>query len=120
MPSCGLSPVCSNVYRLIRGDRLLCPKLTESLEADGKPHWEYNELLSLCAPRAVLLLESFNDPYNPDIAPVFECFNAASRVYELLGAPEKLAIYTHGDGHNVIGDVREVAYRWLDRFLKPR
>jgi len=118
VPSCGLSPVCSNIYRLLREGRQLCPKLNESLQANGKPLWEYNELLALCAPRAVLLLEPFNDPYNPDIAPVFDCFNAARAVYELLDEPGKLAIYAHGDGHDVVPSVREMAYNWIERFLK--
>ena len=66
----------------------------------------------------MLLLEPFNDPYNPDIAPVFDCFNAARAVYELLDEPGKLAIYTHGDGHDVVPSVREMAYNWIERFLK--
>jgi len=120
VPSCGVSPVCSNAYRLVRRDRLLCPALSEQPEVDGKAIWDYHEMLALCAPRAVLLLEPFNDPYNPDIGPVFECVDSARRVYELLGEPEKLAIYVHGDGHNTAPAVREIAYRWFDRFLKGR
>ena len=118
VPSCGVSPVCSNVYRLVRNDRFLCPALTRGLEADGKAVWDYHDVLALCAPRAVLLIEPFNDPYNPQIAPVVECFNSARRVYELLKAPDRLAILIHGDGHNTTPSVRQVAYRWLDRFLR--
>jgi len=120
VPSCGLSPVCTNVYRLIRRDRYLCPPLSAHIEKDGKAIWDYHEMLALCAPRAVLLLEPFNDPYNPEIASVFRCFDSASGVYELLAEPEKLAIYAHGDGHDTVPPVRESAYRWFDRFLLGR
>jgi len=120
VPSCGLSPVCSNVYRLQQHDAVLCPALTAQLRKDGKAIWDYQEMLALCAGRAVLLLEPFNDPYNPNIASVMECFDAARCVYELVAAPEKLAIYVHGDGHDTIEDVRELAYRWIDRHLRNR
>lgn len=120
VPSCGLSPVCSNVYRLTGRDRLLCPAVSDQLAQDGKAVWDYHEMLALCAPRAVLLLEPFNDPYNPDIAPVLACLASARKVYELLGEAGKLAIYIHGDGHDTVASVRETAYQWLDRFLRPQ
>jgi hypothetical protein len=118
VPSCGLSPVCSNVYRYIERDAELCPPLSEQLTADGRAVWEYQEMLALCAPRAVLLVEPFNDPYNPDVAPVFDCYNKARRAYELLGRAEGLSLLIHGDGHDTVGEVRRYAYSWLDRFLR--
>jgi len=118
VPSCGLSPVCSNVYRYIERDGALCPPLAEQLRKDGKAVWEYQDVLALCAPRAVLLIEPFNDPYNPDIEPVLACFCSARKAYELLGRPEALSILVHGDGHDTVGQVRQHAYAWLERFLK--
>jgi hypothetical protein len=41
-------------------------------------------------------------------------------VYELVGAPENLAFYCHGQGHSVGHESRQLAYGWLDVHLKPQ
>ena len=40
------------------------------------------------------------------------------RCLNLLEVPEKCAAYIHGDGHDTVDDVRDMAYDWLERFLK--
>jgi pimeloyl-ACP methyl ester carboxylesterase len=117
VPSTGLSPVLTNGYRLTGRDRLLCPALSKHLDWGGERLWEYNEMLALCAPRALLLLEPFNDSYNPSPAATFGCFDAARQVYQLLGSPGNISMLVHGDGHDTIYPVRQYAYAWLRRFL---
>ena len=39
-------------------------------------------------------------------------------MYSLLGQPDKLAMYIHGDGHDTVDDVRSFAYDWIERFMK--
>ena len=55
---------------------------------------------------------------NFDVQGVKDCVAAAKPVYELLGAAEKLAANYPDCGHDFPEDVRAVAYRWLDRWLK--
>jgi hypothetical protein len=77
-------------------------------------------LLALCAPRAMLYLEPFHDftGGNPDVSVTFACINQAAQVYRLLGAPERISCVIQGDGHDTPPDLRDCAYRWLDRFLR--
>jgi hypothetical protein len=70
-------------------------------------------MLALVAPRTLLLIEPFNDPYNPFIEATVACFLAARRVYELLGAPQRLSLLCHGNGHGTIGMLRDHAYAVL-------
>lgn len=116
--STGISPNVSNVFRSITRDMNLSPRLSEAIMKTGRPPWDYQDLLSLIAPRALLALEPFNDNCNPDVGPTLRCLYLAASAWVRSGAADKLAFYTHGDGHDTIDDVREMAYRWLDRFLK--
>ena len=88
------------------------------LEKNGKSPWELNEILGLCAPRAVLVLEPFNDKYNPYTSVVYDCVYSAHKVYALLEHPERLCFYIHGDSHDTVDSVRELAYDYIDRFMK--
>ncbi|MCX7012639.1 MAG: dienelactone hydrolase family protein [Candidatus Sumerlaeota bacterium] len=116
--STGVSPNLVNAHRSIIKNPHNLPLLIEHMIRTNVPPWEYNELLALCAPRAVLLLEPFNDPYNPQILAIFACVQSAFRVYQLIGAPANLQIVVHGFGHDTPGDVRDYAYRWFDAHLK--
>lgn len=82
--------------------------------------WDYHEMIGLCAPRALLVLESHVDMYNPNVWPGTQCFYFGSEVYKLLGHPERLTMVTHGEGHDTPKDLREFGYVWFDRFLKRR
>jgi hypothetical protein len=88
------------------------------IERNGKSPWELNEMVALCAPRAVLVLEPFNDKYNPYTSVVYECVQSAHKVYALLEHPERLCFYIHGDNHDTVDSVRELAYDFIDRFMK--
>lgn len=120
-PSCGISPNVSNVFRYITRHAALMPTLSAAITQTGRMPWDYHELLALCAPRALLAFEPYNDTEgcNPDVGTTIECLNRAAQVYRLLGHPERLAFMIHGDGHDTPPDVREMAYRWFDRFLRP-
>jgi dienelactone hydrolase len=118
VPSCGISPHVSNAHRYITYLRSSLPKLAGMLDQDKATQWEYSELIGLCAPRAVLVIEPWNDVCNPDVTPSFQCFYAARKAYALLGAAERLSMLVHGDGHGTTPTVREFAYVWLERFLR--
>lgn len=115
--SAGVSPKITNVYRNLNTGRLLNPAVSAAIERNGKIPWDMHEIIALCAPKAVMLIEPFNDPYNPYALPTLECVNSASEVYKLLEHPDRLSLYLHGDGHDTVDDVRSMAYNWLTRFL---
>lgn len=115
--STGISPNCSNIYRYCSWDDNLSPLLSKAMSTDGRIPWEYNEMLSLCALRALLVLEPYNDCHNPDVAATMECVYRAWGVFELLGCAENLAMLIHGAGHGTPHDVRQVGYAWFDRHL---
>jgi hypothetical protein len=116
--STGISPNLSNVFRNITRDRHLMPLMSRENEQNGVMPWDYHELIALCAPRALLLLEPFNDSCNPDTLATYTCIHQASRVYRLLDASERLSTLVHGEGHDTPPDIREFSYRWFDRFLR--
>ncbi len=114
----GISPNCTNVYRRVTWTEYRNPILAKSiLDSYGQMPWDYHQAIALCAPRALFLIEPHNDDYNPDVNSTFACFTSASRVYRLLGHPERLSILVHGDGHGTQKPVRELAYDWIDRQL---
>ena len=115
--SAGVSPNATNAYRIVKHDKYLNPKLAENMTFDGRNQWEYEEFISLCAPRSVLFMEPFYDDYNPHTMATITCIYNASNIYKLLDVPEKIALFTHGDGHTTIRQTKDFAYEWMDRFL---
>ncbi|MBR2465329.1 MAG: acetylxylan esterase [Clostridia bacterium] len=118
IPSTGISPFATNAYRLVHTAHPIHPHEAKMLEKNGKSPWELNEMLGLCAPRALLLLEPFNDKYNPYTSVVYDCVYSAHKVYALLEHPERLCFYIHGDSHDTVDSVRELAYDYIDRFMQ--
>ena len=115
--STGLSPNLTNIYRALNRTQQLEPAVINAMKRRGHTPWELNEMLALCAPRAVLCIEPFNDPCNPYTEATIDCIKSAWEVYNLVGDPSKLAMYIHGDGHDTVDDVRNFAYDWLERFM---
>ncbi len=119
--STGISPWVTNIYRELNRPlptQKLDPQQTAAMIKNGKSPWELSEILSLCAPRPIMCLEPFNDPFNPYTMVSIECVHKAWEVYQLLGSPQKVGLYVHGDGHDTVDEVRRMAYDWFDRFLK--
>jgi dienelactone hydrolase len=114
VPSTGISPNLTNIYRSGPGG------LEQYRKRSGHTLYDYQDMIALCAPRPMLVLEPFNDPYNPYIEANFRCFTMGQRAYQLLGKPECFCALTHGDGHDTTPHVREFAYRWFERWLKQQ
>jgi dienelactone hydrolase len=114
--STGVSPNLSNIYRNLSTaqNHGLSPRLNAATLADGRPPWEYEELLALIAPRALILLEPFNDPGNPFIETTIDCFLKARRAWELLGASPNATLVCHGRGHDTPPEMRSYAYDLLE------
>ena len=116
--STGVSPMISNTYRGMRGIRRQEKFYWEEVEKNANYAWDYTEMIALCAPRALMVIEPTNDPYNPFIEFTFRSIFGAMPVWKLYDHPEKLNFLMHGDGHDTVGEVRAFAYMWFERFLK--
>jgi fermentation-respiration switch protein FrsA (DUF1100 family) len=86
------------------------------LKPDKVP-FDFPEVVAALAPRAFLASSPLHDS-NFDVDGVKDCLAAAAPVYELLGAKEKLAANYPDCKHEFPPAVRDVAYRWLDRWLE--
>jgi hypothetical protein len=117
VPSTAVTPARTNAHRALARFELEEPKFLEHVRQTRVPPFDVHEVLALCAPRAVLVLEPFNDPYNVTVLTSFESVYSAYHAYRLLGVPERISIVVHGDGHDTRPDVRTFAYAWFDRFL---
>jgi dienelactone hydrolase len=121
VPSTGVSPNLTNVYRTPSGRGAPGSSrgwIDRTRGAAGKMLYDYQDMIALCAPRPLMLLEPYNDAYNPYPAANFECYVKGQRAYALLGKPECFVTLIHGDGHDTVDDVRDFAYRWFERWLK--
>jgi dienelactone hydrolase len=79
--------------------------------------FDFPDVLAALAPRPFLASAPVNDD-NFDVDGVRACVAAARPVYERLGAGERLAANYPDCGHSFPPQAREVAYGWLDRWLK--
>lgn len=82
-----------------------------------KVPFDFTEVTAVLAPRAFLASAPVRD-HNFEVEGVKDCIAAAMPVYRLLGAEENLAANFPDCDHNFPDDVRDVAYRWLDRWLE--
>jgi len=118
VPSTGVSPAKTNIFRLMNsGLAWEQPEKWKKIAKDGKPPYDVHEVIALCAPRCMLFLDDYNDPYNPDVMAGFQHVYQGMQVYQLLGTPGHISMLIHGDGHDTVDDVREYAYKWFDRYL---
>jgi dienelactone hydrolase len=87
---------------------------------DMKPEkmpFDFTEVVAALAPRAFLASAPIHDD-NFEVSGVKDCIAAATPVYELLAAKEKLAANYPDCGHDFPPEARQIAYAWLDRWLK--
>jgi dienelactone hydrolase len=87
------------------------------LTAAMKPHipaMEHHQVLALIAPRPFLVLGGDDADGKASWAFVKE----ARSVYALLGGGDRIGLYNHRAGHSFPGPARQVAYQWLDHWLK--
>jgi hypothetical protein len=82
-----------------------------------KMPFDFTEVVAALAPRAFLASAPEKD-HNFDMQGVKDCITAAQPVYELLGAAEKLKGNYPAGGHEFPDDARQLAYEWLERWLK--
>lgn len=117
--SCGWTPFHDYYGGKIKGwtsDRYL-PSLRDDYDLDpDKVPFDFYELVAALAPRAFFSNSPLHDS-NFDYRGVEKAAPKARRIYELLGAPEKMRIAYPDAEHDFPPAVREESYRFLDREL---
>lgn len=90
------------------------------------PPIDMHEIMALIAPRPFLDLSALNDLIAGD-EPRLAGWTYRQRVlmlmkvmdaYELEGAAQNFAFFSHGQGHAAPHEVRQLMYAWLDKHLK--
>jgi acetyl esterase/lipase len=82
-----------------------------------KVPFDFPEVVAAFAPRAFLASSPVGDD-NFEVSGVRDCVAAATPVFELLGAKEKLRANYPDCRHDFPPEVRKVAYEFLDRWMK--
>lgn len=118
--SCGWTPFHDYYAGNIKGwtsDRYM-PRLESEygLDPDRVP-FDFYEVVAALAPRAFFSNSPLRDS-NFDYRGVEKAAPVARRVYELYGVPERLRIAYPDAEHDFPPDIREEAYRFLDRWLR--
>ncbi len=93
------------------------PRLREvyGLDPDRVP-FDFYEVVAALAPRAFFSASPLRDD-NFDVSGVRKAIEEARKVYELLGAGDRLEVAYPDCGHDFPPEIREQAYRFLDRAL---
>ncbi|HUG53447.1 MAG TPA: acetylxylan esterase [Vicinamibacteria bacterium] len=81
-------------------------------------HGDYGAVLALVAPRPFLVAARTDDPIFPREG-IEETVAAARSAYEAAGAADRLGTFYEPGPHAFSPVLREAAYAWLDRWLKP-
>jgi hypothetical protein len=81
--------------------------------------FDLHQLLALIAPRPLLLSTSDEDFVFPNGGwSARRALARVERVYQLLGARDRIGSYFFNGGHSFPADASTKAYDWLDRQLK--
>jgi dienelactone hydrolase len=81
-------------------------------------HGDYAAVLSLVAPRPFLVAARSDDAIYP-MEGIEETVAGARRAYEGAGAADRLGTFYEPGPHQFSAALREAAYAWLDRWLRP-
>jgi len=93
------------------------PRIRTTYPTPDKMPFDFHEVVGAVAPRAFLAIAPVRDS-NFDVTGVREVMAAAAPVYRLLGREERLSALYPDAGHDWPAEMREAAYRWLDRWLR--
>lgn len=119
--SCGFSPFAGDPHPEHWGHRPYpythIPKVTADLQADRIP-FDFHEIAALCAPVPFFNYAGQQDAIFPHWRSVAEGMGELAKLYGWLGKEDRFRFYL-GDGiHDFPEEIRLLAYRFLDRWLK--
>ncbi|NOU85518.1 prolyl oligopeptidase family serine peptidase [Paenibacillus sp. LMG 31460] len=119
--SCGFSPFTGDPHPEHWGYRPYpythIPKVSADLQQDRIP-FEFHEIVALCAPTPFLSYAGQDDHIFPHWKSVGEGMLELSRLYRWLGKEDRFQSYLGTGGHDFPEEIRMLAYRFLDQWLK--
>ncbi len=85
------------------------------MPGEGKMQLEMADYLIAAAPTPVLILSGRYDFI--DYTGTVDAYIDVKNVYQVLGEPEKVSLFTYDDGHGISKPKREAAVTWFRRWL---
>ncbi len=119
--NCGLSAFSEEEEALewsLEDGYVYIPKLRNYLLKDVAPPFDLHEVAALIAPRPWLNVSSYFDRAYGNQEFLAEVGTQLFQVYSLYRASQAFGYYMHGGGHSFPRSARDLAYGWLDRWLK--
>ncbi len=87
----------------------------QHLFAEGASGIEHADYIAMFAPKPLRILAAEKDFF--DIGATREAYKEVKRVYEALGVPERVDLFSHDDEHGFSRPRREAAVQWMRRWL---
>jgi dienelactone hydrolase len=87
----------------------------QQLPYEGREQLEIADYLMLFAPKPLLILAGRYDFV--DYRGTVEAYKELSDAYRVLGAPEKIRLYTCEDGHGISWPKQEAAVKWFRKWF---
>jgi len=120
--SCGFTPLggTTSPFQFARDQWFVhFPELRDYIRAGTVP-FDLHEVMALCAPRHLFNYSAKKDHIFPSWAAVDTALNQVADLYRLLGVSTAFERVDGEGDHDFPPEVREQAYRFLDRFLVYR
>ncbi len=83
------------------------------------PPIDFHHMVALVAPRPMLQIMALNDGNPGTQRQRVLMMLSIAKLYDIVEAPENYAFFTHGRGHSVPHETRQLMYGWMDNYLKP-
>jgi cephalosporin-C deacetylase-like acetyl esterase len=119
--NCGLSVLSEEEERMewsLEEGYIYIPKLRRYFLENTDPPFDLHEVAALIAPRPWLNISSYFDKAYGNQEFLAEVGTQLYQVYNLYKASKAFGYYMHGNDHSFPKSARELAYGWLDRWLK--
>jgi dienelactone hydrolase len=116
--SCGFTTFRKDDVPSWTGPRYMPRIKTEFANDAAKLPFDFTEIVAAFAPRPFLACAAEKDD-DFDASGVRDVMEAAKKIYELHGAASNLEAFYPNAPHSFPPDAREVAWRFLDKNLKP-
>ena len=97
-----------------------CPSFGRCSMRGRLPHWDWDDVLRLAAPRAVYQYNTKEDQIFPESASAFEAGEAAREIWSLYGQQDRLINVLRPGKHAIAEQDKQEMYEWLDRQLKGK
>jgi dienelactone hydrolase len=92
------------------------PRITDDIR-QGKVPFEFTEIAALAAPVPMFCWSGQQDLIFPNWIPIAQGMEELHRLYQAMNAQDRFVFLLGNAGHDFPEEVRQAAYRFLDRWL---